>query len=459
MGTIVNSNGALALENNITVIGEVLTLSGGGFTTLQGTNLWDGPITINTNAHFNVVNAGTVLNVAGAISGAGSLYKDGTGKLGFVANLPNTYAGATIVTGGTLELSRTNVIAVPGPMIIGDILSPQKSHVVRLLTPDQIVDNAPVTINSSGWLDLNTPYGASDTVGSLAGSGFVSLGYNTLRAGGNNSDTTFAGIITGWGAPLSSFIKQGGGTMNLNGNSPNFLGSTVISGGILSINGSQPSSPVYVNPSGTLAGNGVTGLISSSKGKVTPGNSPGSLKTGAFTLDTSSTLELDLNGTNAGVTYDQVSVIGAVNLGGAILHPMLGFNSASTNKFVIIANDGNDPVVGTFHGLPEGATLTVGSAQFQITYQGGDGNDVVLNQLSAITPPSFTGLTKQGNGHMQLDGAGIAGFSYTVQASTNLATSNWVNIGSTLAGLNGVLNYIDTNAPNFSMRFYRLVVP
>jgi len=59
---------------------------------------------------------------------------------------------------------------------------------------------------------------------------------------------------------------------------------------------------------------------------------------------------------------------------------------------------------------------------------------------------------------MKIDGTGIAGLAYTVQASTNLATSNWVNIGSTLAGLNGVLNYIDTNAPNFSMRFYRLVV-
>src|SRR5262249_27733513 len=152
----------------------------------------------------------------------------------------------------------------------------------------------------------------------LAGSGLVSLGYTTLYAGANNSDSTFTGVLTGWGAPLSSFIKQGSGTMYLNGKSPAFLGSTVISAGTLSINGSQPSSPVYVNPGGTLAGNGTTGFISGNSGKVTPGNSPGLLKSGAFTLNPSSTLEVELNGTAAGVTYDQVSVTGAVSLGGAI---------------------------------------------------------------------------------------------------------------------------------------------
>src|ERR1051326_3225033 len=47
-------------------------------------------------------------------------------------------------------------------------------------------------------------------------------------------------------------------------------------------------------------------------------------------------------------------------------------------RFPIIDNDGTDPVVGTFAGLPEGATFKAGSYTYWITYKGGDGNDVVL---------------------------------------------------------------------------------
>src|SRR5258708_14188542 len=41
--------------------------------------------------------------------------------------------------------------------------------------------------------------GASETVGSLAGAGNVTLGANTLTAGGDNSNTTFSGIGSGTG--------------------------------------------------------------------------------------------------------------------------------------------------------------------------------------------------------------------------------------------------------------------
>jgi len=48
---------------------------------------------------------------------------------------------------------------------------------------------------------------------------------------------------------------------------------------------------------------------------------------------------------------------------------------------VIIANDGVDPVSGTFAGLPEGATFTVAATLMRISYAGGTGNDVVLTIL------------------------------------------------------------------------------
>ncbi|MGH8103834.1 MAG: choice-of-anchor Q domain-containing protein, partial [bacterium] len=70
-------------------------------------------------------------------------------------------------------------------------------------------------------------------------------------------------------------------------------------------------------------------------------------------------------------------VVGAVTLAGT-LNVILGFTPATNDTFTIILNDGADAVVGTFAGLPEGATFTVGTEAFRITYAGGDGNDVVL---------------------------------------------------------------------------------
>ena len=46
-----------------------------------------------------------------------------------------------------------------------------------------------------------------------------------------------------------------------------------------------------------------------------------------------------------------------------------------------------------------------------------------------------------------------------MQANANLNTTNWVNIGSVIADGNGGIDFIDNNAPNFPVRFYRFVIP
>ena len=62
---------------------------------------------------------------------------------------------------------------------------------------------------------------------------------------------------------------------------------------------------------------------------------------------------------------------------------------------MVIENDGNDPVSGTFSGLSEGATFIAGVATFKISYIGGDGNDVVL----ALPTPDIVlnSVTSDGN--------------------------------------------------------------
>ncbi len=84
--------------------------------------------------------------------------------------------------------------------------------------------------------------------------------------------------------------------------------------------------------------------------------------------------------------YDQLSATGSVNLGGALLQ-LSDLNayfsgqpqSATLGKqFTLINNMGSSPSLGTFAGLNEGATFFAADSEFSITYEGGDGNDVVL---------------------------------------------------------------------------------
>jgi len=105
--------------------------------------------------------------------------------------------------------------------------------------------------------------------------------------------------------------------------------------------------------------------------------------------------------------------------------------------------------------LPEGAKFSVGNAQFQISYHGGDGNDVELTHVGVVAPPQIGNITKLGNGQIQLAGSGMPNASYDVQANTNLSTTNWLWISTIQADANGLLTVTDTNAANFPQRFYR----
>jgi hypothetical protein len=56
-------------------------------------------------------------------------------------------------------------------------------------------------------------------------------------------------------------------------------------------------------------------------------------------------------------------------------------------------------------------------------------------------------------GQFSLIVAGVIGHTYDIQATQDL--TNWTVIGSVKLGAGGSLNFTDTNAANFSTRFYR----
>jgi hypothetical protein len=150
-----------------------------------------------------------------------------------------------------------------------------------------------------------------------------------------------------------------------------------------------------------------------------------------------------------------LNVHGTVALSNITLNASLNFSSSPSDAFTIISNDGADPVVGTFTGLPQGATLAIGGQQFQISYTGGDGNDVVLTEISGAPVPTLA-LAAVSPGALTLSWP-TNGPTYRLQFNTNLGSSNWVAVspGPVIVGA----NYVVTNATTGAQKFFRLINP
>jgi hypothetical protein len=76
----------------------------------------------------------------------------------------------------------------------------------------------------------------------------------------------------------------------------------------------------------------------------------------------------------------------------------------------------------------------------------GGGTGIVTIKYSPIT------IQRQTNGTVLIETQGSPGESFDIQASSDLL--NWLDLGSFLADTNGLMQFDDTNAPNFPARFY-----
>jgi hypothetical protein len=225
----------------------------------------------------------------------------------------------------------------------------------------------------------------------ITGNVVASSASDTLRLGGS-ANASFDASQIGAAAQYRTFgvfQKAGSSIWTLTGTNTAVLPWT-INAGTLSVTGSLANSPMTVNSGGTLGGTGTVGAVTvNGGGTLGPGLSPGIINTGNLTLNSGSTLTIEINGTTVGTQYDQVTLAGTVSLGGATLNVVLGFTPTAGQIFTIISNDDADPVSGTFAGLNEGAVFAVSGQQFRISYLEGDGNDVTLTALAA-SPPTIS---------------------------------------------------------------------
>ena len=412
-GTTVASGAALELSGGISIGGEALSLSGAGISSggalrnISGDNSYAGTITLAAASRINSDSG--LLTLSGAIGGTfdltvggagnttisnaigtstGTLTKDGAGTL--TLSGANTYTGATTVSAGTLTLSGGSAI----------------------------VDNGAVSISSGAVLNL----GASETVGTIAGAGNVTLGSFTLTTNAS-SDTTLSGVLSGSGA----LTKSGAGTLTLSGNST-YSGTTTISAGTLEIGGA-----------GKLGGGSYAGAISivstftynSSANQTLSGNI-----SGAGMLVKDNTSKLSFSGTN--------SLTGNITINAGTLELLAGDVLSDSVRVTVNANGAL--LVNAVQSEQFGSLAGAGSVILDNAITVGVNN--ASTEVSGVI--SGTGsLTKAGTGTLTLSGNSTYSGATTITAGTlEIGAGGRLGGGSYAGAITNNANFIYSGTNN-----------
>jgi autotransporter-associated beta strand protein len=388
------SSGALDFNNQSQVLAG-LTMSGGTLTTsssptagntiqITGTaNITGGAVTVGNST--SLFAQSLLLAAQGTVTVQG-----GTGTTLGVGGGPLTLTGATITlnsgTGGA-------------HLLLGGSVNTVASATPSLITASGGTGSAPVVDLLNTSVVFNVPLGSAP-------------GQDLLI------DTAIVNGHVG---------KLGTGRLALTGTST-YTGGTDVAAGTLLVNapGSLAAAgTVNVVAGGTLGGTGTVGTISSVAGTISPGvGGPGTLGAADVTFDPSSVFAVDINGTTAGTSYDQLSATGNVNLGGASLTGTLGYTPALGDSYTLITTSGGT-ISGTFAGLPEGANVQIGGSNFQITYQASGGTAVVLTRVLRETITFATS-----------DNPVVAGTPFAVTATVQ------DEFGNTVTGYTGTVHFM-----------------
>ena len=355
-------------DNNLGAATGALTFNGGtlqfgsGFNTARNITLNGG--TVDTNG-FNTT-------FSGQINGPGSLAKTGAGVLTLSGN--SNYSGATFINQGTVRAGAANAFS----------------------------PNSAFTVASGATLDLN---GFGQAIGSLAGVGTVTLGAAALTAGGDNTSTTFSGIMSGTGG----LIKTGGGTLTLSGVNT-YTGGTAINAGTLAV---TTDANLGAASSGLTFGGGTLQFLAgftSNRGTT--------LSAGGGAFDTNGN-SATLGGTIGGIGGVTKSGAGTLTLSG--VNTYTGGTAINAGTLAVTA-DANLGAAGgglAFGGgtlqflagfaSNRGTTLSAGGGTFDT-----NGNSATLGGMIG----GVGGLTKSGAGTLTLSGAG----TYTGATNVNVGT-------------------------------------
>lgn len=464
------ASGSLTLSGAVSLQNATVAVEGAGDLNLTGIvsgNAVDGPVQNGFEEWFYDLGIATVTtDINRVLATPSHLRKILNGQINFPDDASLTTEAGFDLNGNVSDLSAVWVTN----------FTPDTNGAWQFRTNGAIDDNVAMWIdfNQSGTFELSERMGLATVTQAFGPFSTPSLTagqtYRIAIAFGDNTglgaipDVEFArpgsgpfadldpsvetGLFTINNGNHDGFVKNSTGAMTL-GSGNTFHDGVVMNSGTLFVNNPTGSGSgtgtgsVVVNNAAILAGTGAIGgpVVLNQTATLAPGATPGSaafLGTGALTLGATSNLAAQVNNHTAGVGYDQVKVTGAVNLGGATLVTS-GTVAPGGGDIVLIDNDLNDPVSGTFKNLPEGSPVVVGNTSFYLTYRGGDGNDVALTETAisigdvavvegdagtknlvftvSLTAPSAQTITVD---YATAAGTAVAGTDYTPLTTTQL---------------------------------------
>ncbi len=313
----INSNGILNWSFPITVSGD---LTG----SLDGELNWGADLIVPTTAAFNFSGNGIIDWVAGDIEGGGILTNENT-IVKSAGGSKRINGGSTLNNNGTFN------------QIVGGTIG--------------IATNSVFNNNASGVINLDA---------STSGFSSISAAPNQF----NNLGTLNSNVSTG-----SSFISaqlSNGGLINVVQNSLTFNGAGTLTN----------------ETTGEIKGVGTLVLPSTftNDGTFSPGASPGTLTlVNNYNSSGTSTLNIELDGNDQGVTYDFLSIDGDADLNGN-LDISLGFSPVVTDEFVVLETQVPDTI--NTCNLPSSVMASFGGFDYEFDVVCRNNNELVLTVLS-----------------------------------------------------------------------------
>jgi autotransporter-associated beta strand protein len=375
-------------------------------------------IDFNATGLTNNANAGQTISISNNLGGPGAQLQQ-LGASTLILGGTNTYTGATTVSAGTLKAGSTGAFS----------------------------SSSAFTVNAT--LDLG---GHNALIGSLAGNGsgiVTNSGGSaaTLTAEGDNTSTTFAGVIQD-GTSTMALDKSGGGILTLSGTN-SYTGASTIAAGTLALTGTgsiAASSQINLSNSGTIFD--ISGTTSGASIVSLNGVSGSNVNLGTQNLTIT-------NASGANIYFGAINGSGGLTVSGG--QQILGGVNTYTGMTTINSNqtlglEGIGSIATSSKVVVNGALdISVTVAGASIKSLAGTGSVLLGNQTLTITAANdtFNGVIV-GNGGLTLAGGTetltAPGYGYqgattinggTLVVNNSIAPSSGVTVnpGGTLAGI------------------------
>jgi autotransporter-associated beta strand protein len=427
-GAVTVDGPAAILDLGASRTDTVGTVTVGGGSSITGT----GTSALTSSGSFEMKSGSVTAILAGGVA----LNKTTPGTVTLSGG--NTYSGGTAVTAGTLIAPFTSLGNASGVVFIASeaTLSTSGSTAHTFTGAGNVIAASGATTTPTGnWSGFTGTYTHNSTVassvfnatantsasasyviastqgslqgmiaagsgdytlqlGSLSGvansmfrGGNLATGTTTLQVGNLGTNTEFQGIIQNGTTKTIALTKVGSGILTLSGIN-SYTGATAVTGGTLLVNGSTSATSAVSVTAGTLGGTGtVAGTISvASAATLAPGTAITieDLATGPVTFVSGAILDVDMNTDSS--TADKLIVTGNLDLGSATLAPAnLGTADPASGAVFTIATYTGD-LSGTFNGLAEAASVSIGGKNYTLKYADGGKNIT----LTAPTGSPFT---------------------------------------------------------------------